>query len=43
MFSGIPLEDIATLDHLPRLGHAQLHAEDREQLVETIAGRLAAA
>jgi hypothetical protein len=43
MFSGIPLADVATVDHLPRLGHTQLLAEDREQLIETIAGRLAAA
>lgn len=43
MFSGIPLEDIATVDHLPQLGHTQLLAEDREQLIETIEGRLAAA
>jgi hypothetical protein len=29
-----------TLDHLPRLDHTQLLAQDRSELIETVAGRL---
>ena len=40
MFSEIDFADRVTVDHLPRLGHTQLLAEDRATLIDAIARRI---
>lgn len=40
MFPGVDLRDRVTVDHFPRTDHTQLLQEDREAVVDAIAGRI---